>query len=69
MTPRPKGHRKVAVYDEEIPVFDRDTLEYGMTIKHPCIVEEVDSTFFIPKGCEAEIDQYGNILVQLLNSP
>ena len=63
--PMPKAYRKVAVYDEEIAVFDRDDLAYGMAIRQPCIIEEVDATFFMPKGCVARIDQYGNILVQL----
>ena len=64
--PRPKAHRRVALYDDEIAVFDRDDLEYGMTIRQPCIIEEVDATLFVPKGCVARIDQYGNVLVQLL---
>lgn len=63
--PMAKDRRKVALYDDEIAVFDRNDLEYGMTIREPCIIEEVDSTFFMGKGCSAIVDQYGNILVQL----
>ena len=63
--PMPKDHRKVALYDKEIAVFDRNDLEYGMTIREPCIIEEVDSTFFMSQGSVATVDQHGNILVQL----
>jgi N-methylhydantoinase A len=61
----PKSYRKVAHYEDEIAVFDRDDLEPGMTVRQPCIIEEVDSTFFMPKGCTASLDQYGNIIVKV----
>ena len=62
---KPKDYRHVALYDKEIAVFDRHDLYYGMTLRQPCIIEEVDSTFLMPEGNVARIDQYGDILVQL----
>ena len=62
---KPKGHRKVALYEEEIAIFDRDELSPGMIIRQPCIIEEVDSTFFMSKGCVAQIDGLSNIHVKL----
>ena len=55
----------LVVYRVEIAAFDRDDLEYGMTIREPCVIGEMDAAFFMPIGCVARIDQYGNILVQL----
>ena len=59
--PAPKGHRKTAFYDDPLPVYDRETLKYGMTLPSPCIVEEVDNTIFLPQGCTSRVDEYGNI--------
>ena len=59
------SHRKVSVYNDEIPVYYRGDLVYGMTIREPCIIEEDDSTLFILEGCTATIDQLGNIRVQV----
>jgi N-methylhydantoinase A len=63
--PVPRASRKVAFYDQPIPIYNRDELEYGMTIRDTCIIEEVDHTLFVPKGCTLRVDQYGNILVRL----
>ena len=59
--PVPKGRRKTVFYDDPVPVYDRETLKYGMTIQSPCIVEEVDNTIFLPEGCTSRVDEYGNI--------
>ena len=45
-------------------VYDRYQLKWGDTIWGPAIVEEVDSTVVIHPDYRAEIDVYGNILIQ-----
>ena len=63
-----KGERKVyfAEVGEIVPcrVYDRYRLECGNQIKGPAIVEEVDSTVVIHPEYSADIDRYGNILIQ-----
>lgn len=63
--PQPREHRKVALYDSEIAVFDRRELGPGTVISEPCIIQEDDSTVFMPEGCEATIDSYGNIMISM----
>jgi N-methylhydantoinase A len=63
-----KGER--AVYFAEVgemmdcKVYDRYGLEWGNHIRGPAIVEEMDSTVVIHPGYCAEVDRYGNILIQ-----
>jgi 5-oxoprolinase (ATP-hydrolysing) len=45
------------------PFYDRSRLRAGDRIDGPAIVEQYDSTTVIPPGLTAEIDRYGNILV------
>ena len=63
--PRAKSHRRVAMYEKEVPVYDRADLAPGMSIGQSCIVEEDDSTLFILDGCKSSVDPLGNILVQV----
>ncbi len=58
-----KEQRKTALYDGPVAVFDRGELENGMRVRGPCIVEEEDSAFFMPRGADATVDEYGNLLV------
>jgi N-methylhydantoinase A len=50
---------------KEIAVFDRLDLGPGTEISGPCIVEEVDTSFFVPAGARGHIDPYANLLVTL----
>ncbi len=45
------------------PFYDRELLQAGDRIDGPAIVEQYDSTTVIPPGFLAEIDRYGNIVV------
>lgn len=45
-------------------VYDRYRLEFGNRIEGPAIVEEIDSTVVIHPSYFADVDQYGNILIQ-----
>jgi N-methylhydantoinase A len=60
-----KARRKVAFFPKPIAVFDRDDLDYGMTLREPCILEEVDHTLFVPKGCTVRVDRYRNLFIEL----
>jgi len=44
-------------------IYDREQLRTGHRIAGPAIVEQYDTTTVIPPGLEAEIDRYGNIVV------
>ena len=45
------------------PFYDREQLRAGDRIEGPAIVEQYDTTTVIPPGLTAEIDQYGNIVI------
>src|SRR5206468_3223882 len=45
------------------PFYDRDRLRAGNRIEGPAIIEQYDSTTVVPPGLVAEIDRFGNILV------
>jgi 5-oxoprolinase (ATP-hydrolysing) len=44
-------------------IYDREQLRAGHRIAGPAIIEQYDTTTVIPPGLEAEIDRYGNIVV------
>jgi 5-oxoprolinase (ATP-hydrolysing) len=45
------------------PFYDRSLLRAGDRIEGPAIVEQYDSTTVVPPGLTAEIDRFGNILI------
>ncbi|MCH8098321.1 MAG: hydantoinase/oxoprolinase family protein, partial [Proteobacteria bacterium] len=49
---------------QETPILRRSDLETPR--QGPCIVEEYDATVVIPPDSKAELDTYGNILIDLL---
>ncbi|WP_102348679.1 hydantoinase/oxoprolinase family protein [Bacillus sp. Marseille-P3661] len=62
-----KGYRNVyfdSVQDFiNTPVYDRQFLGVGSCIKGPAIVEQADSTTIILPGMNAEIEYYGNMII------
>jgi N-methylhydantoinase A len=48
-----------------VPVFDRTPLRPGAVLAGPCIVEEVDTSFYMPPGSAGEVDAFGNLIVRL----
>jgi N-methylhydantoinase A len=48
----------------ETPVVDRATLAASAR-KGPLIVQEYDATTLLPPGAEAEVDEFGNIVISL----
>lgn len=59
------------IYDDiargfsETPAYERDELALGQTILGPAIVEETDSTTWIPSNTRGHVDQHGNLLLDL----
>jgi 5-oxoprolinase (ATP-hydrolysing) len=45
------------------PFYDRDQLRAGSRIEGPAIIEQYDSTTVVPPGLTAEIDGFGNIVI------
>ncbi|RIK20456.1 MAG: hypothetical protein DCC52_14625 [Chloroflexi bacterium] len=48
-----------------VPVYERDELKPGMTVKGPCIIEEIISTTVVIPGATAKLDAWGNIVIDL----
>jgi N-methylhydantoinase A len=45
----------------DTPVYARDDLRPGMAFRGPAIVEQLDTTTFVPPGVGAEVDRTGTI--------
>ena len=50
---------------ERAAVYDRDELSVGARLRTPCIVTEYSSTTLIPPSANAEVDGYGNLIIQV----
>jgi N-methylhydantoinase A len=48
----------------DCPVYDRYQLAAGSVIEGPAIVEELDSTTVIHPGYRAQVDRFGNLILQ-----
>jgi N-methylhydantoinase A len=63
-----KPHSFVVSYFERKPiraaVYRREELPAGARLRVPCIVIEYSATTLIPDGATAEIDGYGNLVIQ-----
>jgi N-methylhydantoinase A len=46
-------------------VFNRAELSAGARLRTPCIVTEYSSTTLIPAGMRADVDSYGNLIIQV----
>lgn len=62
--------KRMVYFDEykesiETKIYDRNTLSINDHIEGPCIIEEMDSTIFVPPYCIVEIDNKMNILITL----
>ena len=63
-----KGKRKVYWGNEyeETPVYERYSIEPNKKIKGPCIIEEFESTTVVGHNSTVCIDEYKNILIDLI---
>jgi N-methylhydantoinase A len=50
-------------------VYDRDRLHRGARLDGPAIVEQADSTTVVPPGATAEVDAYGNLIIDVRGMP
>ena len=62
-SPEPRGRRRVFVSGEwaEAALYDRSALRAGNRIAGPAIVEQEDSTAWLPPGWEASVDAIGSL--------
>ena len=66
---KPHGARHTyfsAADAREVPVFRRSTLQPGMRIEGPAIIEEKTSTTVLYPGQRADVDEYLNVEIELL---
>ena len=64
----PVMHRRVSFGDEIVartPVYRRNSVGAGERLTGPAVVEEQTSTTLVPPEAKAEVDGYGNLLVEL----
>jgi N-methylhydantoinase A len=47
------------------PIYDGDALRFGNLLAGPCIVERMGDTIVIPPAVQAEVDQFGNLILHL----
>jgi N-methylhydantoinase A len=59
--------RRRAYFDgwHDTPVFDRERLHSGNQMSGPAIIEQMDSTTVVHPGQTAQIDRFGNIIIEL----
>jgi N-methylhydantoinase A len=55
-----------ATHTVQLPVYRRDGLPVGSRFSGPAIIEEIDSTTFIPSGTELLLDENYNLILTLI---
>lgn len=64
-SPQPCSNRTVHFLDEaaaiDTPVYRRDALPAGTTLVGPLVIEQPDSTTLVPPACTVEVDDWGNL--------
>lgn len=61
---QPVEHVTVAGVAEEVPVYRREDLLAGQHLAGPAIIRETVSTTWLAPSWSAEVDEYGNLLLQ-----
>ncbi|MCX5569890.1 hydantoinase/oxoprolinase family protein [Kaistia nematophila] len=59
----PTSQTALTGVDAPVAVFDRTTLLPGMRLAGPCLVEEVDTSFYVPEGMVGTVDAYRNLII------
>jgi N-methylhydantoinase A len=59
--------RRKAYFDGwyDCPIFDREKLVSGNQVRGPAIIEQMDSTTVVHPGQTANIDRFGNIIIEI----
>jgi N-methylhydantoinase A len=65
----PKSRRRLwdesAGQEVEAAVYERDALARGQEICGPAIIDEPDSTLYVPGDSRAVVDDFGNVLIHI----
>lgn len=59
--------RKPVMFDGEwieTPIINRDLLSSGNSFEGPAVVHEYSATTVLPPGCQAEVDEYSNLVIE-----
>jgi N-methylhydantoinase A len=51
---------------EQVPVFQRKDLPVGFELAGPAIVEQADTTTMIYPNHQAQVDRYGNLIIEIV---
>ncbi len=66
---KPRGRRPMVFAESHAPrsypVFSRDELQAGMTLRGPAVIEEAESTAVVGARGSAMVDNYGNLVIEL----
>ena len=62
--PEPARWANVVGVLDKVPVIDRTTLEPGMVLAGPCLIEEVDTCLYIPAGAGGDVDIFANLIIR-----
>ena len=65
---KPAKHASAYLDEKQVQVgvYDRQELLAGTRLRTPCIVTEYSSTTLIPSEASAELDGYGNLIIQVV---
>ena len=67
--PKPVSRRPVLFEDRDgyidTPIYDRTQLGFGSVIMGPAVIEQLDSTTVVLPGQKAEVERYGNIIIEI----
>jgi len=61
----PKRLAVLAGIGSAVPVYERAALPCGHRLDGPCLVEEHDTSFYMPPGTHAQLDTFGNLIVRI----
>ena len=62
------GTRRISLTGDtelEAAVFNGPALVPGMTLAGPALIDDVDTSLYVPEGVEVEIDRFSNYVFQL----
>jgi N-methylhydantoinase A len=64
---RPASRRKIYFDGKSLDtaVFERSALAWGHEFEGPAIIDQYDTTVFVPEGFSARVDRLGNIIGEL----
>ncbi|OLS22316.1 MAG: Acetophenone carboxylase gamma subunit [Candidatus Heimdallarchaeota archaeon LC_2] len=65
--PKPLNYTKVLGYEEEAPVYRKDDLGSNWKENGPLIINQLDTTTWIPRNWSAELNQFGFIIANKIN--